>query len=133
MIRYLTVDEILFIHKIGIEEHGGGDGILNRSAIESAVIQPQTAYFGQEQYPTLQAKAAALGFSLIMNHAFVDGNKRVGFTAMKTFLLLNEHSFKCTPDEGEQAILSVAKGEITIEQFAEWIENHSELQQPSGE
>lgn len=133
MIRYLTKAEILFIHAKAIEEHGGAFGILNAGAIDSALAQTQGSFAGQEFYPTPSAKAAALGFSLIMNHPFVDGNKRVGFAAMKTFLLLNDHNLTCTPDDGETAILSLCEGKITRDEFVEWVDRHSEPTRRQGE
>ena len=81
---YLTVAEVMAIHHHQIEEYGGGHGLLDQGALEAAVFRPQTGY-----YNDLSEEAAALLESLVNNHAFVDGNKRVGFAAMHTFLLLN--------------------------------------------
>src|ERR1700686_3243376 len=81
---YLTVAEVMAIHHHQIEEYGGGHGLLDQGALEAAVFRPQTGY-----YNDLSEEAAALLESLVNNHAFVDGNKRVGFGAMHTFLLLN--------------------------------------------
>src|SRR5271154_7291552 len=81
---YLTVAEVLSIHHHQIEEYGGEHGMLNQGALEAAVFRPQTGY-----YNDLSEEAAALFESLVNNHAFIDGNKRVGFAAVHTFLLVN--------------------------------------------
>lgn len=75
-------------------------------------------------YPTLVEKAAALAFSLIRNHAFVDGNKRIGHAAMEAFLMLNGHEIAAGLDEQEEVILSLAAGKIDREQFTEWVRGH---------
>jgi death-on-curing protein len=76
---------------------------------------------GEDLYPTLLEKAAALGFSLIMNHPFVDGNKRIGHAALETFLLLNGMEIKASVDEQEATILSLAAGELDRSHFLEWL------------
>ena len=81
---YLTVAEVVAIHHYQIEEYGGESGLLNQGALESAVFRPQTGY-----YNDLSEETAALLESLVNNHPFVDGNKRVGFAAAHTFLLMN--------------------------------------------
>lgn len=125
MIRYLSVDELLLIHRRGIDTHGGGHGVLSLDVVKSAAEQPQMSFGGQELYPTIPLKAAALGFSLIKNLAFVDGNKRVGFTAMTTFLLVNGLHLRCTADEGERMVLEVISGRMSRDQLAAWLEAHS--------
>src|SRR5258706_8781045 len=81
---YLTVAEVIAIHHHQIEEYGGEHGMLNQGALEAAVFRPQTGY-----YDDIGEEAAALLESLVNNHAFLDGNKRVGFAAVHTFLLIN--------------------------------------------
>jgi death-on-curing protein len=106
MIRYLTLEEVLELHRLLLEQSGGLAGVRDLGALDSAVIQPQMAFGGQELYPSLAEKAAALGLSLVCNHAFVDGNKRVGHAAMETFLVLNGWEVTAGVDEQEQVILS---------------------------
>src|SRR5713226_7146087 len=103
--RYLTIEEVLEIHRIVIARSGGSDGILNRGSLESAIAQPRMTFGGADLYPTLVEKAAALGFSLICNHCFVDGNKRIGHAAMETFLVLNGWELVASVDDQEQVIL----------------------------
>ena len=92
--------------------------------LESAVAQPRMTFGGQELYAALADKAAALAFSLIKNHPFADGNKRVGHAAMETFLLLNGWEIDAGVDEQERVILRLAAGEIGREAFAEWVRTH---------
>jgi death-on-curing protein len=75
-------------------------------------------------YPSLESKATALCFSLVMNHPFVDGNKRIGHAAMETFLVLNGLELEASVDEAERAVLGLAAGTLTREQLLEWIQNH---------
>ena len=89
MIRYLTVVEVLNLHRQVIEESGGALGIRDLGSLESAVAQPKMTFGGKDLYPTIIEKASALGFSLIKNHPFLDGNKRTSHAAMEIFLVLN--------------------------------------------
>ena len=91
--RYLTAREIIVLHSRIISRTGGAFGIRDRQALESAVAQPQMTFDGDELYPTISAKTAALGHALIQNHAFVDGNKRIGQAAMEVLLVLNGYEF----------------------------------------
>ncbi len=91
--RYLTLGELIELHRRIIEQSGGADGIRDLGLAESALAQPQMSFGGTELYPTLAEKAAALCFSLVMNHPFVDGNKRIGHAAMETFLVMNGFEF----------------------------------------
>ena len=83
--RFLAVERIIALQEEVLRTSGGSSGIRDRNAIESAAAQPQMAFGGAELYPTLAEKAAARSFSLIKNHAFVDGNKRIGHAAMEAF------------------------------------------------
>ncbi|HEY7328241.1 MAG TPA: type II toxin-antitoxin system death-on-curing family toxin [Gemmataceae bacterium] len=89
MIRYLILEEILELHRLVLEQSSGLVGVRDLGGLDSALAQPQMAFGGQDLYPSLGEKAAALGFSLVCNHPFVNGNKRVGHAAMETFLIVN--------------------------------------------
>ncbi|WP_256874969.1 type II toxin-antitoxin system death-on-curing family toxin [Nostoc sp. C052] len=103
-------------HRI-VEQSGGSAGISNMGGLESAIAQPQMTFAGEELYPTIAEKASALGFSLIKNHPFIDGNKRVGHAAMEVFLVLNSFEINATVDKQEQVILQVASGELGRDEF----------------
>lgn len=124
MIRFLTLVEVVELHRQIIEQSGGALGIRDRSALESALAQPRMTFGGEDLYPTLVDKAAAIGFSLIMNHPFVDGNKRIGHAAMEVFLVMNGYEIDADVDEQEAIILSLASGELEREAFAQWLKNH---------
>jgi death-on-curing protein len=122
--RYLTLDEVLELHRLALEQAGGAPGLRDLGALESALAQPYMAFGGQDLYPMLADKAAALAFSLIKNHPFVDGNKRVGHAAMETFLVLNGHELSASVDEQERVVLGVAAGTIGREEFTAWVGTH---------
>lgn len=119
--RYLTLSEVLELHWIVIEVTGGGTGVRDLAGVESAVVQPQMTFGGDELYPTLIDKAAALCFSLVLNHPFVDGNKRIGHAAMETFLMPNGHQLDADVDDAEQLFLQLAAGEVERSELVDWI------------
>ncbi len=119
--RYLTVAEVIELYRQVMETSGGTVGILSMEALESAVAQPRVTFGGKDLYPTIIEKAAALGFSLIMNHAFVDGNKRIGHYAMETFLVINGYELNASLDEQEATILRLASGNLSRDAFTNWI------------
>jgi death-on-curing protein len=122
-IFYLTRKDIIQIHEDAILDSGGGNGMRNGAGIESAIAAPQTVYFGQEQYPSIAAKAAILCFELVTQHPFIDGSKRVGHSAMANFLYMNGHIIDANDDEQETIILHVAAGEMTKESSTEWVQS----------
>lgn len=126
MIRYLSLLEVLDLHRQIINQSGGALGIRDLGALESAIAQPRMTFGGEDLYPTIVEKAAALGFSLIMNHPFVDGNKRIGHAAMETFLVLNGLEINALVDEQERVILQLASSEIEREDFVEWLKQSVE-------
>jgi death on curing protein len=120
--RYLTIEEVLRLHDRVIERTGGSAGVRDRGALESAVSQPQMTFSGDDLYPTLPEKAAALCFSLAMNHPFVDGNKRTAHAAMEVFLILNGFEIRSSVDDQEAMMLSLATGILKREGLTEWLE-----------
>lgn len=126
MIVYLEIENVLFLHEKIIETSGGASGVRDVAGLESALAQPQTIFFEQELYPTLVTKAAILGFSMIINHPFLDGNKRIGHAAIEAFLMFNGYEIIAPVEEQEEIILNVAAGEISKEDFAAWLESHIE-------
>lgn len=113
----LTKRQILKLHEQLIRETGGSDGLRDEALLESALEAPFQSYGDQELFPTIQAKAARLGFGLIKNHAMVDGNKRIGTHAMLVFLAINGIELQYTQQELYTEILAVASGQIGDEEL----------------
>ncbi len=122
--RYLSLLEVLELHETIISSSGGSYGIRNIKALESAINQPRITFNQTDLYPDIISKASALCFSLVMNHPFVDGNKRVGHAAMETFLILNRYEIEAPVDEQVQIFLDLAGGNLTREAFTNWLKRH---------
>jgi len=123
--KVISLFQILEIHRQIIAQSGGTLGIRDFGALESALAQPTMTFDKKELYPTLTEKAAALTFSLAMNHPFVDGNKRVAHAAMEVFLFLNGYEINATVDEQEDLFLNLANGQLTRGELSEWIKEKS--------
>jgi death-on-curing protein len=124
VIRFISLDEVLKLHELLLQQSGGQAGLRDLGMLESAIAQPEMTFGGQALYPTLADKAAALCFSLVMNHPFVDGNKRIGHAALETFLVLNGHELSISVEEQERQILDLAAGQIPRAQFTGWVCKH---------
>lgn len=124
--RYLTIAEVLETYQRVMQQTGGLMAIHDLGALELAIAQPYMTFDGNELYPSLAEKAAALGFSLIQNHPFADGNKRTGHAAIEVFLALNGYEINASVEEQVEIILSVASGKLSRENFAEWLSNHTQ-------
>ncbi|MCC6126241.1 MAG: type II toxin-antitoxin system death-on-curing family toxin [Pirellulales bacterium] len=122
--RYLTLEDILEIHGKIILRTGGSSGIRDLGALKSAVAQPRMIFDGIDLYRSLEEKASALGFSLICNHPFLDGNQRIGHAAIETFLVLNGHELEASVEEAEVVILRAATGEYSRSDLVNWIKRH---------
>lgn len=122
--RYLSIREVLELHSRVLEQSGGAQGIRDRGALESSVAQPFQTFGGQELYASVPEKAAALGYFLVRNHPFVDGNKRVGHAALEVTLVLNGFELVASIDEQEQIILALAAGNLSRDEFTTWIVQH---------
>lgn len=120
--RYLTLEQVIDLHSLVIAQSGGASGVRDLNALESAVAQPMMTFDSVDLYPTMAAKAAALAHSLIQNHSFVDGNKRIGHAAMEVFLVINGAEIDATIDDQETMIIDVASGRVSRAGFTEWIE-----------
>ena len=125
MIRYLTVPQILFIHARLLAETGGSGGLRDLKLLEAAVARPQVTFDQQELYPDLFHKAAALMSSIINNHPFVDGNKRVGITAAALFLRQNGLRLTATNPDLEAFTLRVASSRVDLDEIAAWLQANS--------
>jgi death-on-curing protein len=120
VILYLSFDQILQIHEAHIERFGGAAGLRDPDALQSAVARPAMTFGGEDLYPDVPSKTAALMHSLVMNHSFVDGNKRIGVTAAELFLRLNGYRLDAGDPELEELTVNVAKGDLDVEALAIW-------------
>ena len=122
--RTLSKDQVLALHSDLIREFGGTEGIRDEGLLESALAAPLQTFDGEPVYPSLQAKAARLGFGLASNHPFVDGNKRIGAHVMLVFLALNGVELRYEQQELIDAFLSVASGGSDWRDLQRWILEH---------
>ena len=122
--RKLSKEQVLLLHTQLIEEFGGTDGVRDYNLLESALETPFQSFAGEELYPTIQAKAARLGYGLIKNHTMIDGNKRIGAHAMLVCLALNGIEMKYTQKELYETVLSVAAGSLEYEDLLQWVLDH---------
>lgn len=130
MTVYLSVAQVLRLHEKQIATFGGAEGLRDAGALDSAVARPQMTFGGEDLYPDAAAKAAAFMHSLVMNHPFVDGNKRVGVIAMELFLIVNAFALDAFDEELEAVTMAVARGELEAEALAIWLRqrmHHTDL------
>jgi len=124
-VKYLTPQNVIQIHFEIVEETGGSQGLRDLGLLESAVFRPQATFGGKDLYPTLILKAAALIHSLLLNHVFVDGNKRTATISMVEFLILNGKKCEVTNKEVVNFAMWVENKKPSIEQIAGWIKKHT--------
>ena len=125
MIR-LTKEKLLYLHRLMAAETGGGVGLRDENLLVSALESAFAGFGDAEFYPTVEEKGARLGFALIANHAFADGNKRIGMLAMLTFLEVNGVRMRCTDEEVAAVGLAVAAGEMDYARLLNWVREHAE-------
>ncbi|MGD2178933.1 MAG: type II toxin-antitoxin system death-on-curing family toxin [Anaerolineae bacterium] len=123
--EYLTLEEVYLLHERVIQLTGGSSGLRDPGLLESAVARPQASFDGEELYPDLWTKAAALMQSLIKNHPFVDGNKRTAVTATAIFLELNHRRLTASNDEVLRFAVQMAREQAELEEIAAWLQTHS--------
>ena len=117
-------DKVLLLHQYIASETGGSVGLRDEGLLESALQGAFATYGGRELYPTKEEKAARIGASLVSNHAFLDGNKRIGMYVMLTFLEVNGIRLQCTDEEIVHAGLSLADGSMCYDELLAWIREH---------
>jgi death-on-curing protein len=122
--KRLTKEQVIAIHKDLIEYYGGRDGMRDEGLLDSALAAPFQTFGGQPVFLTIQQKALRLGFGLIMNHPFIDGNKRTGAHIMLTTLAINGIELTYTQKELYEIILQVAAGEASFENLLSWVLDH---------
>ena len=120
MIKF-SKDKVLLLHELMAQEKGGSIGVRDEALLESALEGAFATFDGQELYPTKEEKAARLGFTLVSNHAFVDGNKRIGLYVMLTFLEVNGIHVECRDEEIVRVGFALAEGSMGYEELLEWI------------
>lgn len=123
MIKF-SKERVLLLHKLIAAETGGAVGVRDMGLLESALEGVFATYDGQELYPAKEEKGARLGYTLISNHAFVDGNKRIGMYAMLTFLEVNGIRMDCTNEDVVGVGLAVAAGTMSYEELRNWVREH---------
>ncbi len=122
--RYLTLGEVVELHRLVLGATGGAPGIRDLDALQSASAQPKATFGGTDLHPTLIEKAAALCFALVRGHPFIDGSKRVGHAAMETFLVLNGAEIEAPVDEQVRLMLDLAAGRISRGHLTDWLRQH---------
>ena len=122
--KRITKNQILLLHRQLIEQTGGSHGLRDEGLLESALSNPFQSFQEYTPYPTIQQKAARLGYGLVMNHPFIDGNKRIGAHAMLVLLSLNGIELEYKQDELIRIFLDVASGQSKYEDLLAWIIDH---------
>ncbi|MCR4277425.1 MAG: type II toxin-antitoxin system death-on-curing family toxin [Candidatus Berkelbacteria bacterium] len=123
--RYLTGEEVLYIHYQIIEHVGGSHGVRDMNLFLSTIERPQSAVFGEEQFSTIFEKAAVYLDSFARHQIFVDGNKRTAFTSAARFLFLNGFEFEANNEEAEMFVMAVANKKVAFDEIANWLEERS--------
>jgi death on curing protein len=125
----ILLEDILKIHKASIKDFGGAHGIRDEGLLSSALARPFQTFGGKDLYPSIFEKAAALGESLIINHPFVDGNKRTGILALLTLLLGHDIRLTATGDELYEFVINISTGSLRFEEIVSWLSKHTTKQQ----
>ena len=124
--KSITIDQLLIYHQKIMKVTGGADGVRDQGLLESALGKAEQTFEGEELYPGLTRKVSVVTFSLIKNHGFVDGNKRIGVAVMLLLLRLNGYSIRYSQDELVQLGLGTAEGKLNEKDIEEWIIRHRE-------
>ena len=123
MIRF-SREKVKLLHQLMAEATGGSVGVRDEGLLDSAIEGAFATFDGVELYPSKEEKAAKLGYSLISNHAFVDGNKRIGVYVMLSFLELNGIHIEATDEEVVSLGLGVADGSMEQKDILDWIHKY---------
>jgi death-on-curing protein len=117
---YLSIEQIEELHELQVERFGGAPGLRDRGALEAAAARPAMTFGGEDLYPDIPAKAAAVMQSLVMNHPYLDGNKRIAVNVAEFFSELDGYRLEASNEELEQITLAVARGEMDAEPLTIW-------------
>lgn len=122
---WITADDVIAIHSVVIEKSRGTDGLRDRSILESAIAAPMQTFDGEDLYPTVIEKISRLGYGLAANHAFFDGNKRIGAMMTQLMLKWNEYSLRLNPGELSDMFIAIAAGSKTESDLLQWTKAHT--------
>lgn len=123
--KTLSLEQVIMLHKKTIQLHGGSDGIRDITLIQSALARPHATFDGVDLYKTIYDKIASITESLICNHAFTDGNKRIGTIVMMVLCHENGLKLNAKNDEITEFMLGIASGDSNLESISSWIENNT--------
>lgn len=121
----ILLEDILELHRLSVKKYGGAEGVRDVGLLESAIARPFQTFDGDDLYPSIIKKAAALGESLIINHPFVDGNKRTGFLAMAALLLEESYSLIVSQEQAYAFIIRISTGSKSFEEIVEWLKKNT--------
>ena len=120
----ILIEDVIEVHQMVIAEHGGASGIKDFSLLDSAINRPFSTFDGQDLYPTVVSKSAALIQSIVQNHPFNDGNKRTGYVVCRSFLKNFGFDISASEDEKYDFVISISKGAMQFEEINDWITKH---------
>ena len=124
-IVFLSLDEVLGIHHEEVEKFGGSHGVRDLNLLDSALQRPQSSFMGEDLYSTVFDKAAALLHSILLNHPFIDANKRTATVSVAYFLHINGYELEMTQKELVEFALKVESKKFDLKQISKWLETHS--------
>ena len=121
----IPIKEVELLHRILIDKFGGSHGIRDHTDLESAIARPFQTFDGKELYPSVFEKAASLIESILVNHPFIDGNKRTGYTLLRLFLLQNKIDINASQDNKYEFVIDVASGILKYEGIVSWLTSNT--------
>ena len=121
----LSLEEVVWLHTVAVEEFGGSSGVKDRGTLESAIGRPLATFGGNNLYETAFKRAAALAESIVLNHGFVDGNKRTAMYAMAAWLEREGFTIEAERGELRELALSIATRKVTVDEIAAWLKERS--------
>ena len=125
----IIIDEVFELHEKSILDYGGSRGLRDIGLLQSALARPFQTFGGEDLYPTIFEKAAALGESLIVNHPFIDGNKRTGMLCMTALLIINNYTFIASSNEFYNFVINISTGSISFEEIVTWLKTNTQQKQ----
>jgi death-on-curing protein len=123
----IPIKEVEHLHRILIDSFGGSHGIRDKAALESAIARPFQTFDGKELYPSVLEKAASLIESILINHPFIDGNKRTGYTLLRLFLIQNEIDIIASQDNKYEFVIDIASGTLKYEGIVSWLSSNTKI------